>query len=99
MLALPLVVLHSQQDLEFLCQEATLGASSGAWFDVSDGGNGATESILRYWPQLVPKAIALVEGCDCVAGCPKCLSQWHCPDHNNALLKQMGLFVLKAACQ
>jgi DEAD/DEAH box helicase domain-containing protein len=98
MLALPLVVLHSQQDLEFLCQEATLGASSGAWFDVSDGGNGATESILRYWPQLVPKAIALVEGCDCVAGCPKCLSQWHCPDHNNALLKQMGLFVLKAAC-
>ncbi|QQE67360.1 helicase family protein with metal-binding cysteine cluster (plasmid) [Leptolyngbya sp. BL0902] len=97
MLALPLVVLHSQQDLEFLCQEATLGASSGAWFDVSDGGNGATESILRYWNQLVPKAIALVEGCDCVAGCPKCLSQWHCPDHNHALLKQIGLVVLKAA--
>jgi len=47
---------------------------------------------------LVPKAISLIEGCDCVAGCPKCLSQWHCPDHNNALLKQMGLFVLKAAC-
>lgn len=98
MLALPLVVLHSQQDLEFLCRDATLGSSSGAWFDVSDGGNGATESILRYWNQLVPKAITLIEGCDCVAGCPKCLSQWHCPDHNNALLKQMGLFVLKAAC-
>ncbi|MBD2428088.1 DEAD/DEAH box helicase [Phormidium sp. FACHB-1136] len=98
MLALPLVVLHSQQDLEFLCRDASLGSSSGAWFDVSDGGNGATESILRYWKQLVPKAITLIEGCDCVAGCPKCLSQWHCPDHNNALLKQMGLFVLKAAC-
>lgn len=96
MLALPLVVLHSQQDLEFMCQQASAGQSAGAWFDTSDGGNGATESVLKYIDKLVPKAISLVDGCDCVAGCPKCLSQWHCPDRNDALLKQMGLFVLKA---
>lgn len=97
MLALPLVVLHSQGDLEFICQQPRVGQVSGAWFDTSDGGNGATEAILRYWDQLVPQAIALAEGCDCVAGCPKCLAQWHCPDKNQGLIKQMGLAVLQGA--
>ena len=95
MKALPLTVLHAWHDINFICSSQGRNPS-GTWFDTSDGGNGATESILRYWDKLVPAALELARSCDCEAGCPKCLSDWRCPDQNQGLLKQMGLFVLEA---
>jgi len=94
--ALPLVVLHAQQDLDFLCEAIAPHQTQGLWYDTSDGGNGATEAILRYWDELVPGAIALADACGCEAGCPRCLSSWSCPDQNKGLVKQVGVFVLGA---
>ncbi len=96
MRALPLVVLHSPQDVNFLCESLASDTTVGLWFDTSDGGNGATEAILKYWQGLVPKAIELAEGCDCHTGCPKCLTHWGCPNQNQGLVKQVGLSVLRA---
>jgi len=94
MKALPLSVLHAEQDLNFICSNNPRNPS-GTWFDTSDGGNGATESILQYWNTLVPAALELTQACDCQTGCPKCLSDFRCPDRNEGLLKQMGQFILK----
>jgi DEAD/DEAH box helicase domain-containing protein len=95
MKALPLTVLHAWHDTNFICSGQGRNPS-GTWFDTSDGGNGGTESILRYWDKLVPAALELARSCDCATGCPKCLSDFRCPDQNAGLLKQMGLFVLEA---
>jgi len=91
--ALPLVVLHAQQGLDFLCEAIAPNQTQGLWYDTSDGGNGATEAILRYWDELVPEAIALADAYGCEAGCPRCLSSWSCPDQNKGLVKQVGMFV------
>ncbi|MEH2329318.1 hypothetical protein [Nostoc sp.] len=44
-------------------------------------------------------AYALVAECDCEAGCPRCLHSTDCPQHNEALNKDLGLFLLDAISQ
>ncbi|WP_327194440.1 MULTISPECIES: hypothetical protein [Nostocaceae] len=45
------------------------------------------------------KAYALAAECDCEAGCPRCLHSTGCPQHNEALHKDLGLFLLDAISQ
>jgi DEAD/DEAH box helicase domain-containing protein len=95
MAALPLVVLASRHDLDFVVEQD--GSSfCGLFYDTTDGGNGATEGILKNLPKLVKVAAELAQSCDCEYGCPKCLIQYGCPDGNRGLLKQMGLLLLEA---
>jgi DEAD/DEAH box helicase domain-containing protein len=69
---------------------------AGYFYDTSDGGNGASEAVFRYLPELAQVALTLTRNCNCDTGCAKCLTQHGCPDNNNALLKQMGLLLLEA---
>jgi DEAD/DEAH box helicase domain-containing protein len=46
-----------------------------------------------------PLGTRIARGCDCDAGCAKCLIQHGCPDGNTALLKQLGLVLLDALAE
>ncbi len=41
-------------------------------YDSVPGGVGFAERCHERWPELVSAAMAIVEGCECVAGCPSC---------------------------
>ncbi|PSB15419.1 DEAD/DEAH box helicase [filamentous cyanobacterium CCP2] len=69
---------------------------AGYFYDTSDGGNGASEAVFKHMIELASAAAAIARGCDCDAGCAKCLIQHGCPDGNTALLKQLGLVLLDA---
>ena len=69
---------------------------AGYFYDTSDGGNGASEAVFKHMAELASTAAAIARGCDCDAGCAKCLIQHGCPDGNTALLKQLGLVLLDA---
>ncbi|WP_223270038.1 Zn-binding domain-containing protein [Nostoc sp. 'Peltigera membranacea cyanobiont' 213] len=64
-----------------------------------EGGNGAAEAIFSDLPNFADKAYALAAECDCEAGCPRCLHSTGCPQHNEALHKDLGLFLLDAISQ
>ncbi len=80
---------------------------AGYFYDTSDGGNGASEAVFKHMAELASVAAALAKplgtriarGCDCDAGCAKCLIQHGCPDGNTALLKQLGLVLLDALAE
>lgn len=93
--AVPLLVLSSRTDVNFVV-ESEDKRFVGYFFDTCDGGNGATEAIFQNLPRLADRARALVEACDCEYGCPRCLTQYGCPQQNEGLNKGLGLFLLKA---
>jgi DEAD/DEAH box helicase domain-containing protein len=72
---------------------------AGYFYDTSDGGNGASEAVFKHMAELASVAAAIARGCDCDAGCAKCLIQHGCPDGNTALLKQLGLVLLDALAE
>ncbi|MGB3507976.1 MAG: DEAD/DEAH box helicase [Microcoleaceae cyanobacterium] len=93
--ATPLVVLSSSQDVEwFVDREA--GQTVGYFFDTCDGGNGASEAIFNQLLKFAQKATALAKNCDCESGCPRCLIHHSCPQQNQGLSKDLGLFLLEA---
>ena len=71
----------------------------GYFFDTCEGGNGAAEAIFSDLTNFATKAYALAAECDCEAGCPRCLYSTGCPQHNEALHKDLGLFLLDAISQ
>lgn len=93
--SLPLVVLSSHQDINSIVTKEK-DRFVGYFFDTCDGGNGASEAIFEKFNYLVEKAKSLTESCDCHWGCPRCLIQSGCPQHNSGLNKDLGLFLLKA---
>jgi len=95
--ALPLVVLSSSLDVNYLVQkEGDRPTVVGYFFDTCDGGNGAAEAIFQHFPRLAAKAKSLAAACDCQFGCPRCLTQSECPQQNEGLHKEIGLFLLDA---
>ncbi|MGK7904508.1 MAG: DEAD/DEAH box helicase [Hormoscilla sp.] len=95
--ALPLVVLSSSFDVNYIVQkEGDRPTVVGYFFDTCDGGNGAAEAIFQHFPRLAKKAKSLAQACDCQFGCPRCLTQSRCPQQNEGLHKEIGLFLLDA---
>ncbi|BAY19882.1 DEAD/DEAH box helicase-like protein (plasmid) [Anabaenopsis circularis NIES-21] len=96
--AVPLVVLSSSLDVDgIVTQKET--RTIGYFFDTCEGGNGAAEAIFSDLTNFAAKAYALAVECDCEAGCPRCLHSTGCPQHNEALHKDLGLFLLDAISQ
>lgn len=97
--ALPLVVLSSTDDLNYVVDWVSEGIYVGRFYDLTDGGNGAVEALFQNFQELANRAVQLAQSCDCLTGCPKCLQQHNCPQGNKALLKQLGLILLKAVAE
>src|ERR687886_372525 len=89
--ALPLTILASANDVNFLVEKRGANDYAGLFYDLAEGGAGTSEAIFRSLPQLAHAAAELARSCSCSSGCPKCLIQSGCPDGNKALLKQVGL--------
>ncbi len=94
--AVPLVVLSSSLDVDAIVTTQKQTKTIGYFFDTCEGGNGAAEAIFYDLPKFAAASIALAAECDCEAGCPRCLHSTRCPQHNEALHKDMGLFLLDA---
>lgn len=93
--AVPLVVLSSSLDVDAIVNQKE-ERTFAYFFDTCDGGNGATEAIFSDLPKFAAKAYSLASDCNCDSGCPRCLHYTGCPQHNNALHKDLGLFLLNA---
>ncbi|MEM9540752.1 MAG: helicase-related protein [Cyanobacteria bacterium P01_E01_bin.42] len=91
--AFPLVVLGSLNDVNYIVEARNSKDCVGYFYDLSESGNGSAEAIFRHLSKLARAGAALARNCDCQYGCPKCLILSGCPDGNQALLKQMGLFL------
>lgn len=96
--AVPLVVLSSSLDVDGIVTQKG-SRTIGYFFNTCEGGNGAAEAIFSDLPNFAAKAYALADECDCEAGCPRCLHSTGCPQHNEALHKDLGLFLLDAISQ
>lgn len=94
-LAIPLVVLSSTHDVNCVVEREDSGIVA-YFYDTTDGGNGASEEIVKHLPLFATKAKSLASTCDCSYGCPKCLIQLGCPEQNEGLHKTVGLFLLEA---
>ncbi|MBD0302807.1 MAG: DEAD/DEAH box helicase, partial [Tolypothrix sp. T3-bin4] len=94
--ALPLTILASANDVNFLVEKRGANDYAGLFYDLAEGGSGTSEAIFRSLPQLAHAAAELARSCSCSSGCPKCLIQSGCPDGNKALLKQVGLLLCEA---
>ena len=90
------MVLSSTDDLNYVVDWVSEGIYVGRFYDLTDGGNGAVEALFQNFQELASRAVQLAQSCDCLTGCPKCLQQHNCPQGNKALLKQLGLILLKA---
>ena len=91
--ALPLLRMGASSDLNFLIVSDSEHPKTfiGYFYDTNEGGNGASETVWRYFTQLAERGIALAQQCDCTNGCPRCLHHTNCPDRNRGLLKQLGI--------
>lgn len=91
--ALPLLRMGASSDLNFLISSDSEHPKTftGYFYDTNEGGNGASETVWRYFTQLADKGIALAKQCDCNNGCPRCLHHTNCPNRNRGLLKQLGI--------
>lgn len=96
--AVPLVVLSSSLDIDAVVDNSA-GKTVGYFFDTSEGGSGGTEAIFYQLPKFATKALALARSCDCESGCPRCLTQYGCPQQNSGLHKEAGLFLLEVISQ
>jgi ATP-dependent helicase YprA (DUF1998 family) len=96
--AVPLVVLSSSLDVdEVIVQKES--KNIGYFFDTCEGGNGAAEAVFSDFPKFAAASYALAAECDCETGCPRCLHSTACPQQNEPLLKDVGLFLLNAIGQ
>ncbi|BDA73396.1 DEAD/DEAH box helicase-like [Calothrix sp. PCC 7716] len=93
--AVPLVVLSSSLDVDGIVTEKE-GRTYNYFYDTCEGGNGAAEAIFHDLSKFAAKAYALASGCDCETGCPRCLHSSGCPQHNEPLNKDLGLYLLDA---
>ncbi|MBD0386623.1 MAG: DEAD/DEAH box helicase [Nostoc sp. C3-bin3] len=93
--AVPLVVLSSSLDVDELAIQKE-SRNIGYFFDTCEGGNGAAEAIFSDFKKFAAASYALAAECDCKAGCPRCLHSTACPQHNQPLHKDVGLFLLDA---
>lgn len=91
--ALPLLRMGASSDLNFLIVSDSEHPKTfaGYFYDTNEGGNGASETVWRYFTQLAERGIALAKQCDCTNGCPRCLHHANCPDRNRGLLKQLAI--------
>ena len=91
--ALPLPKMGTSSDLNFLIDSNSEHSKTftGYFYDTNEGGNGASETVWRYFTQLAERGIALAKQCDCTNGCPRCLHHTNCPDRNRGLLKQLAI--------
>ncbi|MDJ0589552.1 MAG: DUF1998 domain-containing protein [Pleurocapsa sp. MO_226.B13] len=91
--ALPLLRMGASSDLNFLIVSDSEHPKTftGYFYDTNEGGNGASETVWRYFTQLAERGIALAKQCDCTNGCPRCLHHTNCPDRNRGLLKQLAI--------
>jgi DEAD/DEAH box helicase domain-containing protein len=96
--AVPLVVLSSSLDVDELAIQKE-SRNIGYFFDTCEGGNGAAEAIFSDFTKFAAASYALAAECDCEAGCPRCLHSTACPQHNEPLHKDVGLFLLDAISQ
>lgn len=94
MLALPLVILGSSLDVNFVV--ASEGKTIGYFYDSIPDGNGCSEAIFEQFERFALKAHDLASCCDCTHGCPKCLYIHGCPQSNEALNKLVGMTLLQA---
>lgn len=94
--AVPLVVLSSSSDLNYVVVKEQGDETVGYFYDACEGGNGASEAIFHQFSKFSQRAYSLALTCDCEAGCPKCLHQHGCPQTNTGLNKQIGLSLLDA---
>ncbi|NEQ31121.1 MAG: DEAD/DEAH box helicase, partial [Leptolyngbya sp. SIO4C5] len=88
--AIPLVVLSSQQDVNWVVAHEGK-RQVGYFFDTTEGGNGAAEAIFEQFPYFAERAARLAQACRCQSGCPRCLHQHGCPQNNAGLHKTAGL--------
>ncbi|OKH45292.1 hypothetical protein NIES2101_26655 [Calothrix sp. HK-06] len=99
MLALPLVKHETNsKDIEFgLTQNQKQNQNSivGYFFDTTQNGTGACNTLIDYWQQVVQKARTLVNNCDCKHGCHRCTTIHRCPDDNEHLFKDLGVKLLQ----
>ncbi|PSB01388.1 DEAD/DEAH box helicase [Merismopedia glauca] len=93
--AIPLSLLASPLDVQELVVKRE-DKIKGTIFDSTDGGNGATEAIFNQFEELALKASALSGSCNCERGCPKCLHVSSCPEGNEVLDRDLGMFLLES---
>ena len=94
MLALPLVILGSSLDINFVV--ASEEKIIGYFYDSIPDGNGCSEAIFGQFEKFALKAHNLASSCSCTHGCPKCLYIHGCPQSNEALNKLVGMTLLQA---
>ncbi|CAA9407341.1 ATP-dependent helicase [uncultured Leptolyngbya sp.] len=99
-LAAPLVVIGAPQDINCIVdheieRKETLDTVC-YFYDTYAGGNGLTEAIFSRFSEFAARAKSMAESCECEHGCPRCLTYHGCPQHNEGLLKEIGLFLLDA---
>lgn len=92
--ALPLVVLSSLHDVNYVVVQEDKRVVA-YFFDTCGGGNGGSEAIFANFLTLKDLAINLATNCDCLGGCPRCVIQNSCPQHNTGIYKELGLFLLQ----
>ena len=99
-ISMPMLVLCDRQDLNSYCidkpERMNTSKTIAYFFDTTDGGNGTCEELFDHFETFAERACQLVEGCDCEHGCPRCLTDHHCPQNNQGLNKALGLFLLQA---
>jgi DEAD/DEAH box helicase domain-containing protein len=93
--AVPLVVLSSSLDVDGIVTQKE-DRIYNYFYDTCSGGNGAAEAIFHDLSKFAAKAHALASGCNCETGCPRCLHASGCPQHNEPLNKDLGLYLLNA---
>jgi len=91
---LPLVVLSSLHDVNYVVVQEDKRIVA-YFFDTCGGGNGGSEAIFANFLTLRDLAIDLANNCDCLGGCPRCVIQNSCPQHNTGLYKELGVFLLQ----
>jgi len=58
-------------------------------YDSSPGGNGASKIVLERLEEVLEVAEAILSGCNCEDGCPRCVYSPYC-GNNNRLLSRRG---------
>jgi len=101
-LAAPLVVLGAPQDINCIVDHETERRETldtvSYFYDTYAGGNGVTEAIFSRFREFAARAKSMAGACECEHGCPRCLTYHGCPQQNEGLLKEIGLFLLEAVC-
>jgi DEAD/DEAH box helicase domain-containing protein len=97
----PLLFLASHQDLSSFTVERPVKWDNPHRtlvyiFDSVHEGCGTTEALVNDWDACVQKALELASNCDCGdLGCPRCLTEYGCPESNEALSKLSGMWLLE----